>query len=105
MWCDWSNSTALSRQARCSSRQLVYSLGTTGYTYAPILELRNIWTGLPAAFNTLSRFCWLIAPPLKYQSSVRQQAAPDESQRQVAISKSQGTSLLLRCFFEISQRT
>ena len=30
MWCDWSNSTAVSRQARCSSRQLVNSLGTTG---------------------------------------------------------------------------
>src|SRR5580698_2251213 len=70
MWCDWSNSTALSRQARCSSRQLVYSLGTTGYTYAPIFELRNIWTGLPAAFNTLSRFCWLIAPPLEKSSGL-----------------------------------
>ena len=30
MWCDWSNSTAVSRQARCSSRQLVNSVGTTG---------------------------------------------------------------------------
>ena len=46
MWCDWSNNTAVSRQARCSSRQLVNSLGTTGYTYAPICELRSIFTGV-----------------------------------------------------------
>ncbi len=32
MWCDWSNSTAVSRQARCSRRQLVNSAATTGYT-------------------------------------------------------------------------
>ena len=57
MWCDWSNNTALSRQARCSSRQLENSLGTTGYTYAPICELRSILTVLPAALSTLSRFC------------------------------------------------
>jgi len=30
MWCDWSNSAADSRQARCSSRQFVNSLGTNG---------------------------------------------------------------------------
>ena len=30
MWCDWSNRTAVSRQARCSRRQLVNSYGTTG---------------------------------------------------------------------------
>jgi hypothetical protein len=30
MWWDWSNSTAVSRQARCSSRQLENSGGTTG---------------------------------------------------------------------------
>ena len=46
MWCDWSNSTAESRQARCSSRQLVNSLGTTGYTYAPICELRSNFDGV-----------------------------------------------------------
>jgi hypothetical protein len=32
MWCDWSKSTADSRHAACSLRQLVYSVGTTGYT-------------------------------------------------------------------------
>ena len=32
MWCDWSKSTAVSRQARCSRRQLENSAGTTGYT-------------------------------------------------------------------------
>ena len=30
MWCDWSNSTAVSRHACCSRRQLVNSYGTTG---------------------------------------------------------------------------
>jgi 4-hydroxybenzoate polyprenyltransferase len=30
MWCDWSNSTAVSRQARCSWRQFENSDGTTG---------------------------------------------------------------------------
>ena len=30
MWCDWSKSTTNSRHARCSSRQLVNSFGTTG---------------------------------------------------------------------------
>ncbi len=30
MWWDWSNRTAVSRQARCSRRQFVNSYGTTG---------------------------------------------------------------------------
>ena len=30
MWCDWSKSTAVSRQDFCSRRQLVNSAGTTG---------------------------------------------------------------------------
>ena len=30
MWCDWSNSTAVSRQALCSRRQFVNSAATTG---------------------------------------------------------------------------
>ncbi len=30
MWCDWSNSTAVSRHARCSRLQLLNSAGTTG---------------------------------------------------------------------------
>ena len=30
MWCDWSKSTAVSRQAFCSRRQFVNSEGTTG---------------------------------------------------------------------------
>ena len=30
MWCDWSKSTAVSRQARCSRRQFVNSAATTG---------------------------------------------------------------------------
>ncbi len=33
MWCDWWNSTAVSFQARCSSRQLVYAGGMN----APVL--------------------------------------------------------------------
>ena len=32
MWCVWSYSTAVSRQARCSRRQFVNSAATTGYT-------------------------------------------------------------------------
>ena len=55
MWCVWSNSTALLRQAACSARQLLNSGDTTGYTYAPICELRRCSTVLPAFFSTVSR--------------------------------------------------
>ena len=39
MWCDWSKRTADSRQARCSSRQFVYSDGTTGIHVGPDLRI------------------------------------------------------------------
>src|SRR5687767_417900 len=60
MWCDWSNSTQLSRHARCSSRQFEYSAGTTGYTYAPTCELRSRFTGFPTVFSRSSRLWRLI---------------------------------------------
>ena len=41
MWYDWLNSTAVCCQARCSSRQLVYSGCFTGYGFGPLGELRR----------------------------------------------------------------
>ena len=55
MWCDWSKSADVSRQATCSSRQLENSDGTAGYTYGPICELRAIATAPPAACSLSSR--------------------------------------------------
>src|SRR5688500_2101169 len=55
MWNDRLKSTQVFCQACCSSRQLVYSGGTPGYTFGPVWELRSRSTGFAAAWMTSSR--------------------------------------------------
>ena len=96
MWCDWSKRQQVSRQACCSSRQFVNSLGTFGYTYGPICEFRARSTGFPTFSNKASKLWALIAAS---NSSCRHAEATDRvpaacSRR--AITTSQGSARLSR---------